>query len=217
VNHTRFPREDHLPDWVCQDKHGIKGDRVDYKHKCHHKTCKYNNLFWLVICICTKILNFIESQHVIRVLVLLSTCMLSAYEHGYTLLNWSRIHSTGVSLCHLLPLLITTTKPTNKHKELVNKTNRRTEFRIYRYYYSTSFGQPFRPSSGVRSRTSAPGSKRSSKLHEMYQCWCTATNSWWWGERLPETCIVIIPINWSTVHLLVLFTRNLSRCMVIQS
>jgi hypothetical protein len=29
VNHTRFPKEDHLPDWVCQDKHGNKGDRVN--------------------------------------------------------------------------------------------------------------------------------------------------------------------------------------------
>jgi hypothetical protein len=30
VNHTRFPKDDHLPDWVCRDKHGNKGDRVDY-------------------------------------------------------------------------------------------------------------------------------------------------------------------------------------------
>jgi hypothetical protein len=29
VDHTHFPKEDHLPDWVCQDKHVIKGDRVD--------------------------------------------------------------------------------------------------------------------------------------------------------------------------------------------
>jgi hypothetical protein len=29
VNHTRFLKEDHLPDWVCQDKHGNKGDRVE--------------------------------------------------------------------------------------------------------------------------------------------------------------------------------------------
>jgi hypothetical protein len=34
----------------------------------------------------------------------------------------------------------------------------------------------------------APGSKRSSQLHKMYQCRCTAKNSWWWEERLPETC-----------------------------
>ena len=65
VNHTRFPKEDHLSDWVRWDKHGNKGDRVDYKHKCHKKTCKYNNLLWLDICICTKILNFVELQQAI--------------------------------------------------------------------------------------------------------------------------------------------------------
>ena len=41
----------------------------------------------------------------------------------------------------------------------------------------------------------APGSKRSSKLHKMYQCRCTSKNSWWWAERLPETCRVVIPIK----------------------
>jgi hypothetical protein len=38
---------------------------------------------------------------------------------------------------------------------LVNKTNRCTEFQLYWYYYSRCFGQPFCPSSGVLSRTSA--------------------------------------------------------------
>jgi len=38
---------------------------------------------------------------------------------------------------------------------VVNKTNRRTEFQFYWYYDSTCFGQPFCPSSGVLSRTSA--------------------------------------------------------------
>jgi hypothetical protein len=40
-------------------------------------------------------------------------------------------------------------------KFLVNKTNRSTEFQFYWYYDSTRFGQPFYPSSGVLSRTSA--------------------------------------------------------------
>jgi len=40
-----------------------------------------------------------------------------------------------------------------------------------------------------------PGSKRSSQLHKMCQSWCTAKNSWWWAERLPETCRVVIPIK----------------------
>ena len=41
----------------------------------------------------------------------------------------------------------------------------------------------------------APGSKRSSQLHKMYQSQCTAKNSWWWAERLPQTCRVVIPIK----------------------
>jgi len=43
----------------------------------------------------------------------------------------------------------------HRDKFLVNKTNRRAEFQIYWYYDSTYFGQPFRPSSGFLSRTSA--------------------------------------------------------------
>jgi hypothetical protein len=30
VNHTRFPKEDHLLDWVCRDKHSNKGVREEY-------------------------------------------------------------------------------------------------------------------------------------------------------------------------------------------
>ena len=68
-------------------------------------------------------------------------------------------------------------------------------------------GQPFCPSSGVLSCTSflvhfiqlwwpyaTRSSKRSSNMHKMYQSRCTAKNSWWWAERLPETCRVVIPI-----------------------
>jgi len=32
VNHTRFPKEDHLPDCAYRDKHGNKGDRVEHIH-----------------------------------------------------------------------------------------------------------------------------------------------------------------------------------------
>jgi hypothetical protein len=31
--------------------------------------------------------------------------------------------------------------------------------------------------------------------HKMYQSRCKAKNSWWWAERLPETCRVVIPIK----------------------
>ena len=105
----------------------------------------------------------------------------------------------------------------HRNRFLVNKTKRCTEFQFYWYYYCTCFGQPFCPSSGVLSRTSAlvhfvqlwwrfasrsrmarechptPASKRSSQLHKMYQSGCTAKKSWWWAERLPETCRVVVP------------------------
>jgi hypothetical protein len=43
----------------------------------------------------------------------------------------------------------------HRDKFLVNKTNRRTEFQFYWYYDCTCFEQPFCPSSGVHSCTSA--------------------------------------------------------------
>jgi hypothetical protein len=30
MNHTRFPKEDHLPDWARRDNQVKKGDRVDH-------------------------------------------------------------------------------------------------------------------------------------------------------------------------------------------
>ena len=30
VNHTLLPKEDHIPHWVCRDKHSNKGDRVEH-------------------------------------------------------------------------------------------------------------------------------------------------------------------------------------------
>jgi hypothetical protein len=103
----------------------------------------------------------------------------------------------------------------HRNRFLVNKTNRCTEFRFYWYYDSACFGQPFCPSSGVLSHTSAlvhfmqlwwPFATRSrmfhptpsskwSQLHKVHQSRCPAKNSWWWAERLPETCRVIIPIK----------------------
>jgi hypothetical protein len=35
----------------------------------------------------------------------------------------------------------------------------------------------------------------SSQLHKIYQSWCTAKISWWWPERLPETCRVVTTIK----------------------
>jgi hypothetical protein len=86
---------------------------------------------------------------------------------------------------------------------LVNETNRCTEFQLYWYYYSTCFGQPFCPSSGVLSGISALlcssilllVANCSSQLHKVYQSQYTAKNSWWWAERLPKTYRVVIPIK----------------------
>jgi hypothetical protein len=43
----------------------------------------------------------------------------------------------------------------HRNRFFVNKSNKCTEFQFYWYYASTCFGQPFRPSSGVLSRTLA--------------------------------------------------------------
>jgi len=40
-----------------------------------------------------------------------------------------------------------------------------------------------------------PGNKRASQLHKMYQSRFMAKDSWWWAERLPGTCRVVIPIK----------------------
>ena len=36
VNHTHFTKEDHLPDWVCRDKHSNRGDRIEYESRNIH-------------------------------------------------------------------------------------------------------------------------------------------------------------------------------------
>ena len=88
----------------------------------------------------------------------------------------------------------------HRDKLLVNKTKRRTEFQFYWCYHSTCFGQPFCPSSGVlcaqeRDVPSCSWVQTVINLHKMYQSRCTAKNSWWWAERLSETCRVVIPIK----------------------
>ena len=60
------------------------------------------------------------------------------------------------------------------------------------WYISCSFDDRLLPEAGWNP---APGSIRSSQLHKMYQSRCTAKNSWWLEERLPETCRIVIPIK----------------------
>ena len=65
-------------------------------------------------------------------------------------------------------------------------------------YDFTRLGQSFCPSSGVLSRTPALvqfmqfGDRVLPGAGWNWNCRCTAKNSWWWAERLPETCKVII-------------------------
>ena len=61
------------------------------------------------------------------------------------------------------------------------------------WYVLCSCDEPFATRSRMELRP-IPGSKRS-QLHEVYQGRCMAKNSWWWAERLPETCRVVIPIK----------------------
>jgi len=61
----------------------------------------------------------------------------------------------------------------------VNKTNRCTEFQFYWYYYSTCFGQPFCPSSGVLNCTSA--------LVHFMQFWLFVARS-----RMELLCILLV-------------------------
>jgi hypothetical protein len=96
----------------------------------------------------------------------------------------------------------------------MGKTNSCTEFQLYWYDDCTCFGQPFCPSSGVlsrisvlvhymqlwwpyatRSRMALPGSLRLPQLHITYQNRFMSQNCRWWGERLTETCRVVIPIK----------------------
>ena len=73
----------------------------------------------------------------------------------------------------------------HRNRFLVNKTNRRTEFQFYWYYDSTCFGQPFRPSSGVLSRTSA-------FVHFMQLWWPFATRS---RMELHSSSILLLVAN----------------------
>ena len=68
---------------------------------------------------------------------------------------------------------------------------------LYRLWYTLcSCDEPF----ATRSRMElqfhpTPGSTRSSQLHKVSQNRCTNKNSWWWAERLPEICRIVISIK----------------------
>jgi hypothetical protein len=55
-----------------------------------------------------------------------------------------------------------------------------------------------------------PGSKRSANISaKMYQCRCTAKNSWWWA-RLPKTCRFVIPIEFYSLGTVINFKTTLN-------
>jgi hypothetical protein len=85
----------------------------------------------------------------------------------------------------------------HRNRFLVNKTNRCNESHFYWYYYSTCFGQPFCPSSGILRMELSSILLLVTNGHNciVYQSRCTAKNSWWWAERLPETCTIVTPVK----------------------
>ena len=102
---------------------------------------------------------------------------------------------TEPSLHDTAPVTVSTTWPPSgtitNHNSLWIKPTEALDSNLYWYYGSTCFGQPFCPSSGVLSRTSA-------LVHFMQfddRLLPGAGWNWWWAERLPETCRAVIPIK----------------------
>ena len=73
MNHTRFPKEDHLPDYASRDNQVKKGDRVDHGRLKHvnllilvSMAVKDNNAFTNLVTVC---------------LYWLTTCFGQLYDH----------------------------------------------------------------------------------------------------------------------------------------
>ena len=79
----------------------------------------------------------------------------TAHAETQYLNNWSQLKIILNLVCHCMIGLVCMNAVLFMCSFLVNETNRHTEFQFYWYYDSTCFGQPFRPSSGVLSHTSA--------------------------------------------------------------
>ena len=62
------------------------------------------------------------------------------------------------------------------------------------WYLICIWGDRMLPGVGWQSPPT-PGSIRLPQLHKMYQIRYMTKNSWWWAERLPETCRVVVPIK----------------------
>ena len=62
-----------------------------------------------------------------------------------------------------------------------------------------------------------PGSIRSPQLDIMHQSRRTAQISWWWADRLPETCRVVVPIKLDFSSSVGFIHFNLLRCAVMRT
>ena len=97
---------------------------------------------------------------------------------------------------------------------LVNKTKRCTEFQFYWYYNSTCFGQPFCPSSGVLSHTSA-------LVHFMQLWWPFATIGLMWPLGLEFNDVTKWPlyhlVNYGHFKLVTIDLRNSSSVTIPDS
>ena len=95
-----------------------------------------------------------------------------------------------------------------RNKFLFNKTNRRTNFRnLFLSRNSTCFGKFLCPSSGFFHCTFGTGICHAG-LMTYTSSECTVENSWWWAEKLPETCTVSDKNKFrKLVHLLVLLKQ----------
>ena len=52
MNHTRFPKDNHLPDWARQDNKVTKGDRVQYEQGIILENVNVGSLVYLTHIVC---------------------------------------------------------------------------------------------------------------------------------------------------------------------
>jgi hypothetical protein len=72
VNHTRFPEEDHIPDWVCRDEHGNKCDRVQAEQffTYLYLNTKTQDHFLHIVCY----LHFTMTKKLTRMMTIMTGC-----------------------------------------------------------------------------------------------------------------------------------------------
>ena len=71
MNHTHFPKEDHLPDWVRRDNKGTKGDRVDIVLEIWIRVIRrfiviWHDLLCVRLCVCVCVCVFVYVFYLAR-------------------------------------------------------------------------------------------------------------------------------------------------------